>query len=139
MALIFQKLLNFNSKNKISKDIKTLYNKFKYFIENGADEIALLFDDLPNNFKETYNLSVSEGYAHALLANKISLKLKKFIFVVPRIYSDQLIHEDKNYLSDFKKEINKDIICFYSGKNIVSKSINSNTLQKLQKFYHQIL
>ena len=75
-------------------------------------------------------MSVSEGYAHALLANKISLEMKKFIFVVPRIYSDQLIFEDKNYLSDFKKQINRDIICFYSGKNIVSKSINSNTLQK---------
>ena len=41
------------------------------------------------------------------LANKISLELKKFIFVVPRIYSDQLIHEDKNYLSDFKKKLIK--------------------------------
>ncbi len=126
----FSEILARNSKNKKSKDIKTLYSKFKYFIENGADEIALLFDDLPNNFKETYNLSVSEGYSHALLANKISLEFKKSIFVVPRIYSDQLVHEDKNYLSDFKKQINRDIICFFSGKNIVSKSINSHTLQK---------
>ena len=73
----FSEILVCNSKNKKSKDLRTLYTKFRYFIENGADEIALLFDDLPNNFKETYDLSISEGYAHAYLANKLSLELKK--------------------------------------------------------------
>ena len=128
-----------NSKNKKYKDIKTLCNKFKYFIENGADEIALLFDDIPNNIKETYNLSVSEGYAHALLANKISLEMKKFIFVVPRIYSDQLIFEDKNYLSDFKKQINRDIICFYSRKILFQNQLIVIHCKKPQIFCHQIL
>ena len=131
----FSEILVCNSKNKESKDLRTLYTKFRFFIENGADEIALLFDDLPNNFKETYDLSISEGYAHAYLANKLSLELKKNIFVVPRIYSDQLIYEDKNYLLDFKKEIDKNIICFYSGKNIVSKSINNYTLQKTSNIF----
>ena len=129
----FSEILNLNSKNKISKDLNILYQKFEYFIENGADEVALLFDDLPNNFKETNNLSISEGFAHAILANHLSTLLKKFIFVVPRIYSDQLIHEDKKYLPDFKKQIDKDIICFYSGKNIVSKSINNQTTKIISK------
>jgi len=129
----FSEILNVNSQNKMSKDLNVLYKKFQYFIENGASEVALLFDDLPNNFKETYNLSISEGFAHAKLANLLSIILKKFIFVVPRIYSDQLIHEDKEYLPDFQKQINKNIICFYSGKNIVSKSINSQTQKKISK------
>ena len=50
----------------------------------------------------TYNLSISEGFAHAYLANKLSLHLK-IIFCSSRIYSDQLIFEDNNYLSNFKK------------------------------------
>lgn len=129
----FSEILNFNSNNKMTKDLKTLHQKFQYFLESGANEVALLFDDLPNNFEEKYNLSISEGFAHATLANRLSYLLKKTIFVVPRIYSDQLIYEDKYYLSDFKKQIYKKIICFYSGKNIVSKSINNNTIQKVSK------
>ena len=34
-----------------------------------------------------------------------------------------------------KKQIDKNIICFYSGKNIVSKSINNYTLQKTSNIF----
>ncbi len=129
----FSEVLIFNQNNKITKDLKLLYKKFQFFLDYGVDEIALLFDDLPNNFKDIYNLSISEGFAHASLANQLNYLLKKTIFVVPRIYSDQLIYEDKYYLPDFKKKINKKLICFYSGNNIVSKTINSKTVQKISK------
>lgn len=129
----FSEILNFNSKNKMTKDLKILYQKFQYFLDSGANEVALLFDDLPNNFEDNFNLSISEGSVHAKLTNQLSSLLNKSIFVVPRIYSDQLIYEDKNYLSDFKKHIYKNVICFYTGKNIVSKSINNNSIKKISK------
>ena len=47
----FSEFLMSNSENKMTKDLKNSLQKFRYFLEQGVDEIALLFDDLPNNFK----------------------------------------------------------------------------------------
>ena len=120
-------------KNKISKDFQVLLNKALEFVNYGAAEIGLLFDDLPNDFKIKYNNTISEGMLHAELANRLSFSLKKNIFVVPRIYADQLIFEDKNYLLEYGKNINHKNITFYSGKNIVSKKISKNLLHNLSK------
>jgi len=133
--------LNFNftdfrlklSKGKNSHDLNVLIKKSISFLKSGAEEIALLFDDLPNDFIEIYGNSLSEGNVHAELANVLSLILKKPIYVVPRIYADELIHESKNYLKDYGGIINKNNITFYSGKNIVSKLINKKTLDKISK------
>ena len=114
-------------KNKNSKDFNILLKKVQLVLDNGANEIALLFDDLPNNFKSIYGNLISEGISHASLTNRLSLFLNKPIYVVPRIYADELIFEDKRYLSDFGKTINKDNVTFYSGRNIVSKKINQVT------------
>ena len=67
--------VNFNEqilKNKISKDFQILLNKTSQFLNYGATEIGLLFDDLPNNFKSKYGTNISEGLIHAELANKLS-------------------------------------------------------------------
>jgi len=119
--------------NKKSEDLTTLAIKSNFFLDKGADDVALLFDDLPNNFKKIYGQSSSEGFAHSLLANKLSALLNKPIYVVPRIYSDQLIFEDRKYLFDYGKHINNNNITFYSGKNIVAKNINKLTINKLSK------
>jgi hypothetical protein len=116
-----------------SEDFNTLLKKCQFFLNNGADEIALLFDDLPNNFKVVFGKRFSEGYVHASLANQLLFFLKRSIYVVPRIYADQLILEDKNYLVDFGKFINKKNITFYSGKNIVSRLIDKSTILNISK------
>ena len=119
--------------NRNSRDFKILINKSREFLKYGAVEIALLFDDLPNNFRQTYGKSILEGKTHAELTNQLSKVLKKSIYVVPRIYADQLIDEDKNYLLDYGTTINQDNITFYSGQHIVSKNLNRNTLNKIKK------
>ena len=83
--------------------------------------------------KINMELTSSEGLIHAELANKLSFFLKKSIFVVPRIYADQLIFEDKKYLLEYGKNINKKNITFYSGKDVVSNNISKNSLYKLSK------
>jgi len=125
--------LDFEKHGQKSNDFNTLFKKCQFFLNNGADEIALLFDDLPNNFKNVFGKSFSEGYAHASLANQLLFFLKRSIYVVPRIYADQLILEDKNYLVDFGKFIKKENITFYSGKNIVSKLIDKSTILNISK------
>ena len=128
--------LNFHQclfSKKPCTDFLILFNKINSLLKNGAYEIALLFDDLPNDFNKKFKNIVSEGFIHAALTNQISEKLNKNIFVVPRIYADQLIVDGKDYLEDFGKKVNKEIIIFYCGKNIVSKEINKITLFKISK------
>ena len=129
----FKDFIEKQKKNKISQDLNILKHKILDLLDCGAEEVALLFDDLPNNFKKNYGGLVSEGSIHAQLSNILSDFIKKPIYVVPRIYADQLIDEDKNYLLDYGKVINDNNHTFYSGKNIVSQKINKNTLIKLSK------
>ena len=129
----FKDFIEKQKNNKISHDLNILKNKILDLLDCGAEEVALLFDDLPNNFKKHYGNLISEGSIHAHLSNILSYFIKKPIYVVPRIYADQLIDEDKNYLLDYGKVINENNNTFYSGKNIVSQKININTLIKISK------
>ena len=129
----FKDFIEKQKNNKISHDLNILKNKILDLLDCGAEEVALLFDDLPNNFKKHYGNLISEGSIHAHLSNLLSYFIKKPIYVVPRIYADQLIDEDKNYLLDYGKVINENNNTFYSGKNIVSQKININTLIKISK------
>jgi hyaluronoglucosaminidase len=128
--------LEFKSKSlkgKISQDLQFLINKISIFRKFGATDFALLFDDLPNNFYEVNGKDISEGQIHAELTNTLALHFNKPFYVVPRIYANQLIIEDKKYLIDFGNSINKENITFYSGKNIVSKIINKQSLKKVSE------
>ena len=114
------------------KDIKLLIQKFEIFLSYSVKHIAILFDDIPNDF----NLRVkneAEGEIHAKIINEIQSALNTSVFSVPRIYSDELVSENKKYLDDFFKIINKNIQVFFTGKYIVSKNFNSSQKILLQK------
>ena len=114
------------------KDIKLLIQKFEAFLSYSVKHIAILFDDIPNDF----NLRVkneAEGEIHAKIINEIQSALKTSVFSVPRIYSDELVSENKKYLDDFFKVINKNVQVFFTGKYIVSKNFNSSQKILLQK------
>ena len=92
--------LDYNFK-EYSDDFKVLLNKIKTLKNNGASKIVLMFDDIPNKKYFFDDISKTEGVLHAELANSISRELKENIFVVPRVYSDELFHDSFDYLSDF--------------------------------------
>ena len=121
------------SLNQFSKDYKILKKKCERFLKLGANEIALLFDDLPNNFSSQHIHLNAEGEIHAQLSNKLSLNLKKSIYVVPRIYSNELFLDGINYLKEFGNTINPNLSCFYCGNYIVEKSFNKISLKKISK------
>ena len=128
---------DFKSLSSYSKEVKNddfnlLYKKSKKLLDDGATSIALLLDDIPNNFKKKFGNKISEGTIHGLLANKLSEKLKQSIFFVPRIYADELILDEPNYLKDLSKILNENINVFYCGENVVSKNIkNCSKIKKL--------
>ena len=121
--------LDFNYKDLDKKDthhksdIKLLLNKFKFLLECGASDIALLLDDIPNYFHNSKSHNKSEGQLHAELANEISLKFNRNIYFVPRIYANELIDDSPNYLNDLLFYLNKKTIIIYCGDNIVSQNI----------------
>lgn len=117
------KQLNEKRKSNQKSDFEFLLTKAKKLLEDGATSIALLLDDIPADFKDKFGNKVSEGTYHGKLANRLLKKLGKKIFFVPRIYADELIEDEPNYLSDLSKVLDPEIIVFYCGKNVVSKSL----------------
>ena len=121
---------NFNQLHDISGDSKNsdfqiLLKKAKQLLEDGANYIALMLDDIPNDFKKKFGVDVSEGTYHGILANKLSKELKQNIFFVPRIYADELLEDNPSYFKDLSKILSSDIKIFYCGKNVVSKTFKS--------------
>ena len=112
-----------------SEDYKILLTKAKKLKSIGSNKIVLMFDDIPKknkNFK-------TEGAYHAELANNLSQSLNDTIYVVPRIYCDELINQNCTYLHDFNKILNNDISIFYCGKKIISDTTHKKELKNLQK------
>ena len=125
---------NFNKLDNMNHDLHILYKKCKKFLTLGVSSIVLLFDDIPDNFNYKYKIQIPEGKAHSILANKLSRLLNINIFVIPRIYADELITKQSNYLEQFGKHLYKNLIIFYCGKNIVEKKIDENSKKIVSKY-----
>ena len=68
----------------------------------GQIPYKLLLDDIPEDFKNKFGSKISEGASHGILANMLSKSLGKNIYFVPRIYADEFINDEPNYLKDIK-------------------------------------
>jgi len=126
----FKELQN-NCINHETSDFGLLLKKAKLLLEDGASSIALMLDDIPNDFKRKFGIDISEGTYHSILANKLSTKLGQNIFFVPRVYADELIKEDPFYLRDLSKTLNPEIKVLYCGKNVVAKTYKN--YQRIKK------
>ena len=122
----FKNLNNTSRANK-NLDFNLLLNKAKQLLDDGATSIALLLDDIPDDFKKSFGNKISEGTSHGILANKMLETLGQPIYFVPRIYADELIKHSPNYLLDLGKVLNQEIRVFYCGKNVVCKTITNPT------------
>ncbi len=121
------------STNIDNSDFELLLKKAKQLLEDGASSIVLMLDDIPNDFKKKFGIDISEGTYHSILANKLAKDLGQNIFLVPRIYADELIKDDPFYLKDLIKTLNPKIKIFYCGKNVVARTYKNfvKTLKNL--------
>lgn len=120
--------LDFDYKSYISgekSELLILIKKLNFLMKNGASFCAILFDDVPDNFKEKFKIH-NEGEIHAKLVNDVNSIIKENIFSVPRVYSDELLQKNSQYINEFYGKLNKVIYTFYCGKYIVSKKFESN-------------
>ena len=112
-------------------DFQYLLKKATQLLKDGASSIALMLDDIPNNFKNKFGTDISEGTYHAILANRLAKELKQNIFFVPRIYADELIKDDPFYLRDLGRTLNNKIKIFYCGKDVVARTYKN--YEKIKK------
>ena len=116
-----------------NQDFNILLTKAKIMKGLGASKIVLLFDDIPEKISKNNKKSKSEGLLHAELANRLSDQLDDIVYVVPRVYSDELIVIGCTYLHDFGKKLNKNIPIFYCGQMIVSNTSQVHELESIRK------
>jgi hyaluronoglucosaminidase len=125
------KEFNYKAQTDKKSDFNLLYNKAKQLLDDGANSIALLLDDIPEDFNNKFGNKIPEGTIHGILANMLSKRLGKNIYFVPRIYADELIKDEPNYLKDLGSVLNPKIRVFYCGKNVVAKNlINYSTIKR---------
>ena len=105
-------------------DYRLLCEKFRQLLSHGASCAVLLLDDIDESFSEHCGDLRSEGVAHAELANRLTASLDCPLWVVPRIYADELIDQSPDYLSDFFSALTATPTLLYSGTHIVSKRLS---------------
>ena len=106
-------------------DLNILLNKCTTLINCGANKIAILYDDIPNIFTSFFK-QYNEGKSHGKLVKILSEKLNKEIFIVPRIYSDELFFDNPSYISDLISELKHISKLFYCGKYIVNDKFETD-------------
>ena len=127
----FKKFNDKKPKNQ-NCDFTILHNKAKQLLNDGATSIALLLDDIPEDFVNKFGTKISEGTSHGILANMLFESLGKNVYFVPRIYADELIDDDPYYLKDLSFTLNPKIKVFYCGKNVISKALTNRS--KIKNF-----
>lgn len=112
-----------NQASDVDDDYKILLKKAQLFLDSGADYIGLLMDDIDPDFEQRSGSFDSEGCAHATLANRLGNDLNICVLVVPRIYANELVVEDPDYLPDFADVLDTRHLISHCGDNVVSVSI----------------
>ena len=105
-------------------DMLALVNKAQQLLDDGASAIALLMDDINAEFDPQQSGLTTEGQAHAMLANALSERIDCSIYVVPRVYAQELEYESPGYAQQFSMQLNAGNAVFHCGTHIVAPSID---------------
>jgi len=121
---------DFDRRNS-NNDFKSLQKKASCFLEDGANNILILWDDIEESgFTDCGGLS--EGTAHAQIVNQLSEKLGQPLWTVPRVYASE-IENSNNYLEDFFTELQTQHTVLLCGNTIVARTVNPADLARLSR------
>ena len=105
----------------------------------GFDEIAIFFDDIDiTNFgQEAADKDL--GKKHAEVLNEVSMHFpkQKNMWFCPSIYNLSLSKGifEEGYLGGLKENLNKRIVIFWTGDNVISERIDNSSLKSVQDFF----
>lgn len=130
-------------------DFQSLVEKCVQLLSDGASAISLLLDDIDADFHTRDAGIASEGLAHAMLANKLSIDLDLRVqgdqlavdyqgngqlWVTPRIYADDLAVQEPDYLPDFLGELEEKHLVLYCGSDVVSRCLSGFHDQLIRRY-----
>lgn len=104
-------------------DLDCLVDKTRALVDSGADVVALLLDDIDDDFQFRAGADANEGQAHALLANALGRRLDTELIVVPRIYANELHAAAPEYLADFSAALDAFHAVSLCGSDVVAREI----------------
>ena len=71
-------------------DFAALLAKARQMLAAGADALVLMFDDISDDISAFTEAGLSEGLAHARLANRLQQDTGRPVVLVPRLYADEI-------------------------------------------------
>jgi len=104
-------------------DFRHLLDKARTLLAAGATDIALLMDDIDEDFSTRCGDYGSEGEAHAALTNKLANKLEQPVFFVPRAYANEISASSPTYLADVVGVLDDGHAVFHCGSHIVAQTV----------------
>ncbi len=119
---------NFDEQGQISSDFDRLQEKANAFIEDGANHILVLWDDIEAGC--SVDTGISEGTSHARVVNRLSQNLGQPVWTVPRVYAAD-IENNNNYLENFFAELSIQSIVLLCGNAIVASAVTAEDLARM--------
>ena len=119
---------NFDSP-RASSDFDHLRRKADQLINQGANDILILWDDIEESYLADHK-NVSEGAAHASVINELGASLGRALWTVPRVYAAD-IENKNNYLQEYFSELEPQHTVLMCGNATVAASISPNDLLRL--------
>lgn len=114
--------------SQVSKDFDHLQKKASALMQDGADHILILWDDIDASCY--VDNGISEGTAHARVVNQLSKNMDRPVWTVPRVYAAE-IDNNNHYLEDFFAELDVHQVVLLCGNAIVAETITPQDLRKL--------
>ena len=103
-------------------DAAILLGKAEALVRAGAGGICLLLDDIDPLFEARRGAFDQEGGAHAALANLLAGRLDRPVWVVPRVYADEITDGAEGYLESFAAALGEKATVLTCGTHIVAPS-----------------
>jgi len=113
-----------------SDDFTRLRTKAQQYLDNGATDIMVLWDDIDDKF--VAEIEISEGTAHARVVNELADTLGRALWTVPRVYADE-IENNNQYLEDFFAELQAQHTVLICGNAIVASRVQKTDLTRLSR------
>lgn len=116
---------NFAHLTPHQSDFHLLLTKSRQLLDDGATQLALLLDDIDEDFFQRRGTFSDEGTAHAELANQLADATGQSLWVVPRIYADDLADEAPDYLPRLDALLQPQHTLVYCGSHTVAPALHS--------------